>query len=260
MKNRIILSFLFLCLFNCLTIFAKTPSLYSECLRIEDLRVEAKNDMRNQNGANYNMSDKSDLVESWNRLVSLCKAERYKEVVDYYDAHKMNLLAYFRFTFISYDFVNQVYIPACDIGYHKEYNAKAIKELEWQQDYTEMTMAVGNDQGNNYVPMHYEDLLFNLFGFYMSGKLWKKAIGQGNKLLTFIKESYGPNDFLNGTSLYNLAWAYYKSGDTVNAVQSMKKAIAIYTEAIKAKDADAPIQRIQKELKQAEGDLANWKR
>lgn len=106
--------------------------------------------------------------EAWSVFKDLCTTDRYaKALANFYDAHN-DLLLFLKHSTLRYKFYHSVILPLM-IEYEGVESAinKYIIYLELQQSQAEISIALGEIQGNNYVPEVYPNVLMDLAESYM---------------------------------------------------------------------------------------------
>ena len=111
--------------------------------------------------------------ESWSVFKNLCTNDRYAEALAHFnDAHN-DLILFLKHSTLRYKFYKSVVLPLM-IEYEGVESAigKYIAYLELQQSQAEVSIALGEIQGNNYVPEVYPYILMDLAeGYVMTGEL-----------------------------------------------------------------------------------------
>ena len=111
--------------------------------------------------------------ESWSVFKNLCTNDRYAEALAHFnDAHN-DLILFLKHSTLRYKFYKSVVLPLM-IEYEGVESAigKYITYLELQQSQAEVSIALGEIQGNNYVPEVYPYILMDLAeGYVMTGDL-----------------------------------------------------------------------------------------
>ena len=261
-KLQLILSaaLVFVIVFGCKngkTAHSEDSWTYKECLHIDSLLTEYKKDRPKE----YISNDDDSSVIVWKEIKELCRQGKTSEVIDYYDnpAHKGSLSIYFRCGPVRYEFVKYLYLPLCQQNLPKqEYIDKGIKELEFQEYLTEASIEMGKMQGRDYHPEHQEDLLFNLYSFYMDGGKFDLAIQLAEKMITTETELYGPDNPNVANSIYNKAWAYRKAGKNDLSIVTMKQAIIKYQSCLDSCADETVASQIKTALENAQADLAEF--
>lgn len=136
--------------------------------------------------------------EAWSVFKDLCTTDCYAEALaNFYNAHN-DLLLFLKHSTLRYKFYHSVILPLM-IEYEGVESAidKYIIYLELQQSQAEISIALGEIQGNNYVPEVYPNILMDLAEGYAT----KGDIDRGLKLIpniiTYIGVLTGDTMFAN---------------------------------------------------------------
>ena len=125
--------------------------------------------------------------EAWSTFKGLCVTEHYEEALaNFYDAHN-DLIIFLKHSTLRYRFYQSVVLPLM-IEYEGVESAidKYITYLEFQQSQAEVSIALGEIQGNNYVPEVYPYILMDLAEGYMM----KGDLERGMELISNIIASF----------------------------------------------------------------------
>lgn len=139
--------------------------------------------------------DYDNAKEVWMTFMELCTADRYSEALaDFYESHG-DFLLFLKHSTLRYEFYQSVVLPLM-IEYEGVEVAldKYIVYLELQQAQAEVSIALGEIQGNNYVPEVYPYILMDLAEKYTV----KGDLERGMSLLSNIIASI---DILTGNTM-----------------------------------------------------------
>lgn len=157
--------------------------------------------------------------EAWKIFKGLCVGNRYqKALANFYDAHN-DLLLYLKHSTLRYKFYHSVVLPLM-IEYEGVESAidKYIIYLELQQSQAEVSIALGEIQGNNYVPEVYPNILMDLAeGYMMKGEL-ERGMGLISNIIESINVLTGDVMLANYTGVSTGARLQKMTGNTDTAI------------------------------------------
>ena len=136
--------------------------------------------------------------EAWSTFKSLCTDDHYEEALaNFYDAHN-DLILYLKHSTLRYKFYKSVVLPLM-IEYEGVESAigKYITYLELQQYQAEVSIALGEIQGNNYVPEVYPYILMDLAEGYMMTRDLERGMGLISNIIASFNILTGDVMFAN---------------------------------------------------------------
>lgn len=157
--------------------------------------------------------------EAWEIFKGLCVGNQYQEALaNFYDAHN-DLLLFLKHSTLRYKFYHSVVLPLM-IEYEGVESAidKYIIYLEFQQSQAEVSIALGEIQGNNYVPEVYPKILMDLAeGYMMKGDL-ERGMGLISNIIESINVLTGDVMLANYTGVSTGARLQQMTGNTETAI------------------------------------------
>ena len=136
--------------------------------------------------------------EAWGTFKGLCVTDHYEEALaNFYDVHN-DLIVFLKHSTLRYKFYKSVVLPLM-IEYEGVESAidKYITYLEFQQSQAEVSIALGEIQGNNYVPEVYPYILMDLAeGYMMKGDL-ERGMGLISNIIASFNVLTGDVMFAN---------------------------------------------------------------
>ena len=136
--------------------------------------------------------------EAWSVFKDLCTTDCYAEALaNLYDAHN-DLILFLKHSTLRYKFYKSVVLPLM-IEYEGVESAigKYITYLELQQYQAEVSIALGEIQGNNYVPEVYPYILMDLAEGYMMTRDLERGMGLISNIIASFNILTGDVMFAN---------------------------------------------------------------
>ena len=172
--------------------------------------------------------------ESWSVFKNLCTNDRYAEALAHFnDAHN-DLILYLKHSTLRYKFYKSVVLPLM-IEYEGVESAigKYIAYLELQQSQAEVSIALGEIQGNNYVPEVYPYILMDLAeGYVMTGDL-ERGMGLISNIISSFNILTKDIIFANFQGVSTGAKLQQMTGDIESAIyiwEDFKRFLSEYSE------------------------------
>lgn len=157
--------------------------------------------------------------ESWSVFKDLCNTDRYEEALaNFKDAHN-DLILFLKHSTLRYKFYHSVVLPLM-IEYEGVESAidTYIAYLELQQSQAEVSIALGEIQGNNYIPEVYPNILIDLAeGYMMKGDL-ERGMGLISNIIESINVLTGDIMLANYTGVSTGARLQQMVGNTATAI------------------------------------------
>lgn len=157
--------------------------------------------------------------ESWSVFKDLCNTDRYEEALaNFKDAHN-DLILFLKHSTLRYKFYHSVVLPLM-IEYEGVESAidTYITYLELQQSQAEVSIALGEIQGNNYIPEVYPNILIDLAeGYMMKGDL-ERGMGLISNIIESINVLTGDIMLANYTGVSTGARLQQMVGNTATAI------------------------------------------
>lgn len=157
--------------------------------------------------------------EAWIVFKDLCTTDRYEEALaNFNDAHN-DLILFLKHSTLRYKFYHSVVLPLM-IEYEGVESAidTYIAYLEFQQSQAEVSIALGEIQGNNYIPEVYPNILIDLAeGYMMKGDL-ERGMGLISNIIESINVLTGDIMLANYTGVSTGARLQQMVGNTATAI------------------------------------------
>lgn len=172
--------------------------------------------------------------EAWSTFKRLCTDDHYEEALaNFYDAHN-DLILFLKHSTLRYKFYKSVVLPLM-IEYEGVESAigKYIAYLELQQSQAEVSIALGEIQGNNYVPEVYPYILMDLAeGYVMTGDL-ERGMGLISSIISSFNILTKDIIFANFQGVSTGAKLQQMTGDIESAIyiwEDFKRFLSEYSE------------------------------
>lgn len=163
--------------------------------------------------------DYDDAKEAWAIFKNLCTDDRYEEALaNFYETHS-ELMLFLKHSTLRYRLYHSVVLPLI-IEYEGAESAvdKYVTYLELQRYQAELSIALGEIKGNNYVPEVYPNILMDLAeGYMMKGEL-ERGMGLISNIIESINVLTGDVMLASYTGISTGARLQKMTGNTETAI------------------------------------------
>jgi tetratricopeptide (TPR) repeat protein len=164
----------------------------------------------------------------------LIEDEKYEDALNLYESNKGDIMVFLKTTSAQYYFdesLKHLYYKLYD---ENEAVQKITELCELEEMLADYAIAAAD---NDYVPVHYAELLNEMAELYWIADNNEKALEKLEKLGKFVIETEGKENINYAAILFNTALLYEASGKSDKAIQKLRESKDIY-EKIDMKDSE----------------------